>query len=179
METPPADSDSTVGPDIHADTRQKNLTPPESPRACERKSLTLPSRTSSVSAISPTLPAPGVPVVERYPRSISVPVDRSRVFSMVSPQEHDKLALVQAAVKKFNATPAKGMRALIDANFFNENPPAAADVARFLLMESALLNKKAIGDYLGEAYVSFAVFSASLVRLSERLLEHLSCTCIN
>jgi hypothetical protein len=117
------------------DVHVEEATPPSPP----------PARTSSLTALSPDDNV-------RVARSKAVLMERSRVLSMIAPDEQETLALVHQACKKFNSAPVKGVRLLAECGFF-ANPPSSHEIASFLLTEGALLSKKAIGDYLGDACV--------------------------
>jgi len=60
--------------------------------------------------------------------------------------EKDKQRTIRTGRNKFNTSPKEGIKFLQSHNLIGES---AADVAEYLL-KGELLNKKAIGDYLGE-----------------------------
>jgi Sec7-like guanine-nucleotide exchange factor len=74
---------------------------------------------------------------------------RTRHPSTLSPEEQERVRIVNTGKKKFNISPQKGIQYLADNEYFLNNPPNEDDVAEFLL-QGDMLSKKMIGEYLGE-----------------------------
>ncbi|RPB14358.1 Sec7-domain-containing protein [Morchella conica CCBAS932] len=103
--------------------------------------------------ISPRLSTVGTPIIGTpYPeleRSVSS-VDVNEMVddpSQLEKAKQRKTALVEA-IKKFNFKPKRGIKALVEGGFIESETPA--NIAEFLLKNNNSLDKKVIGEYLGE-----------------------------
>ena len=73
---------------------------------------------------------------------------------LLSPEEQRRLELLHMGKKRFNLSPKKGVQFLAENGFFSSKQPSAEEVASFLLHNGDMLNKRMVGEYLGEKYVS-------------------------
>lgn len=119
--------------------------------------------------ISPRLSTVGTPIISTpYPELERTPssTDLSLVDdpNQLEKAKQRKTALVEA-IRKFNFKPKRGIKVLIEQGFIKS--PAPDDIAEFLLTNNNALDKKMIGEYLGEAEpVNVAAMHAFVDRMA-------------
>ncbi|KAI3661198.1 hypothetical protein MP638_005635 [Amoeboaphelidium occidentale] len=93
-----------------------------------------------------------------------------KITHKLSKAEEEFLRVIQAGKRRFNISPEKGIKYLRENKFFENDPPHAEDIARFLFTDNGMLSKKIIGEYLG-APENTAVLEAFVDRFSFNMLS--------